>query len=180
MRLDAIIILAVLIIIVLCILYFPIFFRLKRKGTPFFRQVSYILFIWSIAMIIFATIFFMMPNNFSPEMRTVNLIPFIWLRDGINYRIEIFESIFNVLMFVPFGFFLPLVFKKCRQFSTTLGIAFLFTLTVESTQFFIGRIADVDDIITNVLGALIGYGFFKCLNGLLKDLSGWTKIIGEK
>lgn len=58
---------------------------------------------------------------------------------------------------------------------STLGITF----SVEFFQYFIGRSSDIDDIITNVLGAIIGYAIFKVLNNLLKDKKWWNQFIGN-
>ena len=50
------------------------------------------------------------------------------------------------------------------------------TFSVEFFQFFIGRSADIDDVITNLLGAVIGYAIFKVFNGLLKQKKWWNEL----
>lgn len=84
------------------------------------------------------------------EMGMLNLIPFINI-DGI-------QAFFNVLLFFPLGFLLPIVFNKA-EWSTTiiLIMAISLTLFVEILQLFGGRCFDVDDIIMNTIGAIIGY-----------------------
>jgi glycopeptide antibiotics resistance protein len=52
---------------------------------------------------------------------------------------------------------------------TTFGIEFL--------QYFMGRSADIDDVITNFLGGLIGYILFLAFNKLLKNTNFWKKFI---
>ncbi len=50
-------------------------------------------------------------------------------------------------------------------------VGFTFTLLIEVTQFLIGyRIADIDDIIFNFLGSMIGYALFKGLKFVLLKL----------
>lgn len=67
--------------------------------------------------------------------------------------------ILNILMLVPLGFFLPLLFKKCKRFWVTYLSGFLFTLILELTQLFAQRgIFELDDIVNNTLGCIIGYG----------------------
>ena len=63
----------------------------------------------------------------------------------------------NFLMFVPLGFLLPLVlhFKKQRIFKAII-IAFAFSAFIEILQIFIGRFFEIDDIISNTLGAVVG------------------------
>ena len=67
--------------------------------------------------------------------------------------------ILNILMLVPLGIFLPLLFKKCKKFWVTYLLGFLFTLILELTQLFAQRgIFELDDILNNTLGCIIGYG----------------------
>ena len=63
----------------------------------------------------------------------------------------------NFLMFVPLGFLLPLVlhFKKHR-ISIAIIIAVAFSAFIEILQIFIGRFFEIDDIISNTLGAVVG------------------------
>ena len=68
----------------------------------------------------------------------------------------------NVVMFIPLGFLLPGIFPKLRTFLRTLGITALIITAVEFLQLvtLVGS-CDVDDLILNLLGAAIGYGFFR-------------------
>lgn len=69
--------------------------------------------------------------------------------------------ILNILLFVPFGFLLPLGMKWFRQFWKTYLAGFLFTFIIEALQFFLRRgIFELDDIFDNAIGAMIGYGCF--------------------
>lgn len=63
----------------------------------------------------------------------------------------------NFLMFVPLGFLLPLVlhFKK-QRISIAIIIAVAFSAFIEILQIFIGRFFEIDDIISNTLGAVVG------------------------
>lgn len=64
----------------------------------------------------------------------------------------------NILMFVPFGFLLPLLNKVFYKPYVTLILSFLFTIGIENTQLIIKVGAyDVDDIFNNFLGSIIGY-----------------------
>lgn len=75
---------------------------------------------------------------------------------GMKYVILNFAG--NVIAFIPFGYLLPkMVKKKTRLFHTVL-FSFEFSLLVELTQL-ISRTGsfDVDDLILNTFGGLIGY-----------------------
>jgi Glycopeptide antibiotics resistance protein len=63
----------------------------------------------------------------------------------------------NLLLFSPLGIFLPLLIKKCNSLLYVLGIGFITSFSIEFIQFFIGRRADIDDIILNLLGVLLGF-----------------------
>lgn len=76
--------------------------------------------------------------------------------------------ILNILMFVPLGIMLPLMFEKCRSFATTYLTGFFITLVIEGLQFVTGRgIFDIDDIFNNTLGCMIGYGIIIAIISLL-------------
>lgn len=175
-RIEAYITLAIVFIIVITILYLPILFLLKKKGKNIIRQLSYLGLISSIFLIIFATILFV-PINLHPEQYILNLKPFAWLDTIENSKQFIEEKVPNIMMFIPLGIFIPIVFKNKRKLYKTTLIVFMFTFSVEFVQYFIGRSADIDDIITNLLGGIIGYGIFKIFNLLLGNKEWWNKFM---
>jgi glycopeptide antibiotics resistance protein len=82
--------------------------------------------------------------------------------DGIK---NFYENLFgNIIMFIPFGIFLPWLYKK--KFWKVVLIAALSASCIEFIQFlnmFAGyyRYVDIDDVILNTSGAVIGYWIFK-------------------
>lgn len=62
----------------------------------------------------------------------------------------------NIGMFMPIGFFTALLWRKNRWWKS-IFIGFFSSFAVEFVQFFIGRSTDVDDIILNTTGSLLGY-----------------------
>ena len=62
----------------------------------------------------------------------------------------------NFLMFIPMGIMLPLVFKNINK-KNIFVIAILITLSIEILQPIVGRSFDIDDIIMNFIGSIIGY-----------------------
>lgn len=76
---------------------------------------------------------------------------------------------FNIAMFVPFGIFLPLLFKRFSALRWTLLATLLFTAFIEILQYITGvGIFELDDLFNNLLGALIGFGLVKAVT--LKEL----------
>lgn len=70
----------------------------------------------------------------------------------------------NVLMFLPLGFFLPRVFPKLQKLWRTLCCAAAIMTGVEILQVLTLRgNCDVDDLLLNLLGTAVGYGFFRLM-----------------
>ena len=93
----------------------------------------------------------------------LNLIPMRMVADYLRAFREgdLFYAVImlfgNLLTFLPLGFFPALLFREFGAKKTFLfGLAFSFG--AESCQFFLGRHCDVDDVILNVLGVMLGYG----------------------
>ncbi len=81
----------------------------------------------------------------------VNIIPFAGMIPDFK------NACLNVLMFVPLGVFLPLLWEKYRNIKDTIVFGLCATAIIEITQVLTFRATDINDIITNILGALIGY-----------------------
>lgn len=89
---------------------------------------------------------------------------------GINTRNNAFV-VENVLLFIPYGFACPWAFPWLRGFFRNAFAAFVTSLGVETIQLITGRgYFQVDDILTNVLGAMIGYVIFRVLYGIIRKL----------
>lgn len=92
------------------------------------------------------------PNIISLKVElTVNIIPFIYMINDFS------NACLNVLLFVPFGFFLPVLWKEFRNAKKVFIAGFAMTSFIEIAQIFTGRATDIDDIITNIAGTLVGY-----------------------
>lgn len=92
---------------------------------------------------------------------TANFTLFKTIRMYIDYsyKLNSFENLVgNVVAFIPFGFLLPYVMKRGKNFFIMFLNAFLFVLGIEVFQLFSAFGAfDVDDILLNCLGAVLGY-----------------------
>ena len=93
-----------------------------------------------------------------------NLVPFKEImRYKVGSRLFIKNVIGNVVMFIPYGIFASLYAKLDKPFHA-LCLVFFASVTVETTQLLIGRVFDIDDIILNVIGGLIGYGIYRLID----------------
>ena len=93
-----------------------------------------------------------------------NFIPFEEIRRYLELSksggtfVRLFNVEGNVLAFLPFGFFLPLLWARCRKVWITVLLTACFSFCVEVLQL-ITRVGscDIDDVILNTLGGTIGY-----------------------
>ena len=89
-----------------------------------------------------------------------NLTPFTEIfRYDIGSRLFIKNVLGNILLFIPYGFFTSYYLKLEKTYSI-LGLSFLISITIEITQLLIGRVVDIDDIILNLIGGLLGFSFY--------------------
>lgn len=101
---------------------------------------------------------------------STNLIPF---REIFRYDVGTAgfykQVIGNIILFIPFGFFVS-SYCKIKNLGTITIVSLLSSLTIEVVQHFIGRSFDVDDIILNVVGGIIGFLIFIALNAIRNHL----------
>jgi len=87
----------------------------------------------------------------------MNLIPFKEMtRYSIGTKAFFYNVIGNIVLFIPFGYFVS-DYLKAKRIPHILLVSFIISLTAELIQFKIGRAFDIDDVILNVLGAIIGF-----------------------
>ena len=97
----------------------------------------------------------------------INLIPFSRGIDPVGYGL-------NIVLFLPFGFLLPLLWKETDSLCKTAAGGAMLSLLIEMSQLLNNRSTDVDDLILNTAGAVLGYGAFRIL-----DLISGGKIRGR-
>lgn len=81
----------------------------------------------------------------------INLTPFAYMFS--DYR----STSLNVLLFVPLGFFLTVLWKSFRKIHFTVLFGFCTSLLIELLQIFTFRATDVNDLMTNTVGTLLGW-----------------------
>ena len=90
---------------------------------------------------------------------SVNLVPFQNMFDYSTTKDMLINIIGNVTMFIPTGIILPVIYKKLRSFPRTVLAGGLISLGIEILQLpFCERTSDVNDLILNTSGVVIGYG----------------------
>lgn len=92
----------------------------------------------------------------------LNLVPFVNLFDYESRRDLLLNIIGNCTMFIPTGIVVPCLYKNLRSFRKTLLTGFLISLSIEIIQLpFAVRASDIDDLILNTLGVVMGYGIYR-------------------
>ena len=162
------------------LLYLPFYLRYRKKygKRPFLRHLVLYGLIGVLLSLLYITIGFYFSLN--PSYHLLNLTPFIWLKKtytmGFAKMLE--QLMMNVLMLIPLGFLLPLAAPKFRKAWKTVLFVALLILVLETTQYFIGRSADIDDLIMNTLGGWLGYSLYALGHRLWKDKPFWHKAAG--
>lgn len=62
----------------------------------------------------------------------------------------------NIMLFIPYGFIASYLIKN-KKFSTITILTIIVSLTIETVQYYIGRVFDIDDVILNLAGGIIGF-----------------------
>ncbi|MCL2077706.1 MAG: VanZ family protein [Oscillospiraceae bacterium] len=91
-------------------------------------------------------------SSFSLTMLQISITPFIIENNE--------QLLLNILLFVPFGFFSPLLWKRFQNIFRAFFLGLFFSLFIEITQLFCHRVTDIDDLIMNTIGTIIGYLIF--------------------
>lgn len=104
-----------------------------------------------------------------------NFIPFKEiLRYSITSRLFIKNVLGNMIMFLPFGFFVS-YYLKVEKIHMPIVLTLIASLSIELVQLSIGRVFDVDDIILNLLGGIMGYFVYSILRIIGESLPGFCK-----
>ena len=106
---------------------------------------------------------------------TNNFIPFKEImRYNITSRLFFKNVLGNMIMFLPFGFFVS-YYLKSEKLTLPLFLILIASVSIEVVQLLIGRVFDVDDIILNILGGLLGYGIYYILRRIGERLPNFVR-----
>lgn len=100
------------------------------------------------------------------QIRVVNLIPFIGMyklmTNYVDIMVPIKNILFNIILFMPFDFGLFWKYHAKLSIYQVTMIGFVFSLLIEFIQYVFpaGRSSDIDDVILNTVGTLVGCLFW--------------------
>ncbi|MFS0674334.1 VanZ family protein [Ornithinibacillus sp. 179-J 7C1 HS] len=157
----------ILLIAITLMIYVPLRLIYRKRHfikDQYIREITIILLIAYVETILYLTLYPSTPiltNNVS-----INLVPFKTINLYINFQgdtlLQIINLFGNVVVFVPIGIF-ALILMERVSFFTMILIGFGSTLFIEVMQLIlsinevIARSFDVDDLMLNTIGVLIGY-----------------------
>ncbi|MDO5538741.1 MAG: VanZ family protein [Eubacteriales bacterium] len=145
---------------------------MKKETKRAIQGISVVLFVlYLILMIYFLFFAESLGRSYSEREYAYNLEAFREIGRFWTYREELgFWAVFlnlagNVLCFVPFGAILPVLSSRARNFFLITLLSFEFSLMVECVQLIlkVGSF-DVDDLILNTLGGILGFLMFTVCN----------------
>jgi len=110
----------------------------------------------------------------------INLLPFVYLFDYPVFREAMLNLIGNTAMFIPLGIVWPSVFRELDSHKRAIYAGVGVSLFIEILQLpFFDRVSDIDDLILNSIGYLLGYGTY-LLAGKIKAVMPRTKGRGSQ
>lgn len=95
---------------------------------------------------------------------------FIVHRHTLGTKAVLLNLVGNIVAFVPFGFFLPILYPRCRNFLYTVFFSFEVSLAVETIQL-VSKVGsfDVDDMLLNTIGGAMGCLTFYWVNRVRRN-----------
>lgn len=141
----------IIIITVICCSLRISYFILNKEKFCFYKELFTLFFILYV-MCLFEIVT-IQDENYGLS----NFIPFKEIfRYQIGSRLFFKNIIGNILLFLPYGYFTS-DYLKTKKGWWIAGLTFLISLTIEIVQLYIGRTFDVDDVILNTLGGILGF-----------------------
>lgn len=132
----------------------------NKKEFILYKEIFYLFFLMYI-LLLFQIVTFE-DTNVGIDMN--NLVPFKEiLRYRLGSRLFFKNVIGNIVLFIPYGIFASMYTKIEKPFHAA-GLVLFASVIVEVTQAMIGRVFDIDDIILNVAGGIIGFGIYRIVD----------------
>lgn len=153
----------------------------EGRRLPLVRHAALYTLTGAFLMLFYVTILWTgLPGDLSRVARVLNLLPFAWVANPYTMGPAHMAAqlLLNIVMFLPFGALLPVAFRRLRRFPAAALACLCLTLAVETAQYFIGRCADVDDVLLNALGGMAGYALFARLQSAFGRSAWFAALCG--
>jgi glycopeptide antibiotics resistance protein len=138
-------------VVVLASIRIAYFIFNRNESFIFYKELTTLLFIIYVLFLFYIVTF--QDNNFGVS----NFIPFKEIfRYDINSRLFFKNVIGNVILFIPLGWYIT-YYTRTKKIYPALLLSIIISLAIELIQSYIGRVFDIDDIILNIIGGILGY-----------------------
>lgn len=155
------------------LLYFMYLKKSGKQQNSYHNVIAFVFCYYIIGILTMTGI-----SSFKEFVPRIVLIPFV---DMIRGPVD---TILNVILFFPMGMFLPLLYKKYNCIGRIALTSFLLSLSIELIQMFGMGATDINDLITNVIGACLGYFVYKMFSKIfpikLREKLQSDKIINDE
>ena len=144
----------------------------RKAGSVSFTREAELILVYICLIVVVRFTFFpfskvdgrVQPLIFDPVQMwnfRINLLPLVYLADyEVLWEMKV-NLIGNIAMFIPIGIIWPSVYRKLDTHKKVIAAGVGFSLLIEILQLpFYDRVTDIDDLILNSLGFLIGYGIY--------------------
>ena len=141
--------------------------NLKKQRRKYLFLIMFIYFI--AVLLLFLRVDRLLYSDFKAH-RSLNVIPLKTIFDYIMGNYTMYRAmgnlLINIIFFVPAGIYIEIFFFKMKR--NIIWIV-TFSATIEIIQYLLGTgVSDIDDIILNLLGGILGILFFRILVYLVK------------
>ena len=157
----------------------------NQRQIYWLKEVIIFLFVIYVCMVISVTLFPLpigFHSNIGNVYRLINVIPLKSIFNnisqiGIAYDGDVQFMIGliaknvggNILLLMPLGFLAPILWDKFKHLKNIMLLGFVVSISIEFLQLIVslaggwGRVTDIDDVICNVLGVILGYFIYKLI-----------------
>ena len=141
------------------------YLKSHHESTKFYKEF------WSLVGIIYMLLLYQLVTRVDINNGSgINIIPFKEiLRYDVHSKMFFYNVIGNIVLFMPFGYIIS-AYIKPKKIWTNLLIAIIVSATIEFVQLNIGRSFDIDDIILNTIGCILGYLVYIAFQAVYRHL----------
>lgn len=143
-----------IIILVIIISFRIVYFCTRKKHFKLHKEIIYLISVIYVLCLFHVVTF--QDSNFGVS----NFIPFKEIfRYSFGSPKFMKNVIGNIVLFIPYGFLASYLLNN-KKFSVITILTLTVSVTIEAVQYYIGRVFDIDDIILNLFGSVIGFLLF--------------------
>ena len=137
---------------------------INKEKITFYKEF------YDLLMMIYILLLYQMLLSTENASGGINIVPFREItRYQIGSTLFFYNVIGNIALFIPFGYFISDKLKA-KKATHIIIISAIISLTAELIQYKIGRAFDIDDVLLNATGAIIGFFTYTSIQQIKKHL----------